>query len=58
MYLGSHLGGGHGLGQHGLGSQQRGFGGHGSQQGSRSQQQLVNERAKAAIKPKPKNLFI
>jgi hypothetical protein len=57
-YLVSHCGGQQGLGQHGLGSQQRGFGGQGSQHGSRSQQQLVKERAKAAIKPKPKNFFI
>ena len=58
MYCGAHFGGQHGFGQHGLGSQQRGRGGHGSQHGSRSQQQLVKERAKAAIKPKPKNFFI
>jgi hypothetical protein len=59
MYLGSHCGGHIGFGQHGRGSQQRGLGGQGSQQGSRSQQQLVKaERAKTAIKPKPKNFFI
>jgi hypothetical protein len=58
-YLGSPCGGQHGFGQHGLGSQQRGFGGQqGSQHESRSAQQLVKERAKAAIKPKPKNFFI
>jgi hypothetical protein len=57
-YLGSHLGGQHGCGQHGLGSQQRGFGGqHGSQQ-SLPQEQLVKERATAAINPKPRNFFI
>lgn len=62
MYLGSQDGGQHtGFGQHGLGAQQRGLGGHGSQQGSqeRSQQQLVRaDRANAAINPKPNNFFI
>ena len=58
MYLGSQLGGQHGLGQHGLGSQQRGFGGHGSQHGSRSQQQLVKAERAIAAKPRLRNFFI
>jgi hypothetical protein len=59
-YLGSHCcGAQQGFGQLGLASQQRGFGGQGdSQHESRSQQQLVIESTKAAIKPKPKNFFI
>lgn len=61
MYLGSQRGAHIGFGQHGLASQQRGLGGHGSQQGSqlRSQQQLVKaDKANVAMKPKPSNFFI
>lgn len=59
MYCGwQQRGGQHGLGQQGLGSQQRGLGGHGSQQGSRSQQQLVKADKAKAIKPIPRKFFI
>ncbi|MFI0435266.1 MAG: hypothetical protein ACH350_06005 [Parachlamydiaceae bacterium] len=57
-YFGSHFGGQQGCGQHGLGSQQRGFGGQHGSQLSRSQQQLVKERAIAAMNPRPSNFFI
>ena len=58
MYVGPQCGAS--LGQHGRGSQQRGLGAQlSSQQVLRSQQQLVKaDRAKAAIKPKPKIFFI